>query len=571
VSLTLSLLWKLWSLGHTDLTYWDESFHALVARNLLKHPFEFTLYDQPWLEFPFQDWVSAHVWLHKPPLAMWQIAISYLVLGVDLVALRMPSVVLSTASAFLTYRIGCVLFQSKWVGVVAAALQAFNPFLMGSVLGYYFSDHIDVAVIFWIEVGLYALIRGVQTGRLSAYLLAGAGLGAAFLTKAFPAFIVAGVAVALLACRYVLPRARGWRIAPTHVGAMAGAAFVVVLPWIVYASMTYPEEFLFNAREMLGHLTSDVERWRAPWDRFLFDYLIHQVPWLYTMVIVSLGYLTVRALRGDLGDLLVVLWAWGVLVPFSLAVSKPNSAILIALPALLLGFARVLQLAWSRDEWHALATWTAVATAMIMLPYGQSSVVGREGLPVALRTGFAPYLTANAFVIAQLGVVAVIVAVLAVVRHHVTDPTLRRLRIAQLAVAIVVTSTVAALYGASGRAVVFRPQSAPVLRSLGEEIRAKLPREAALIMDVTRAGSDPHTDGYHLTLMFWSDRSVYRLGSQLAERDLADVIAEIRAAGGVPMLVSDRPGLSPPPSIDGGGDRFRVYPMSTTLAAELRP
>src|SRR5262245_17554130 len=114
--LTLSLAFKLINLGHAQLTYWDESFHAIVARNLLKHPLKFTLYEDPWLHFPPSDWGSSHIWLHKPPLALWQIASSYFLLGVNMFALRFPSALLSTGAAFLTYRIGVEIFHSKGLG-----------------------------------------------------------------------------------------------------------------------------------------------------------------------------------------------------------------------------------------------------------------------------------------------------------------------------------------------------------------------------------------------------------------------------------------------------------------------
>ena len=42
--------------GHSGITYWDEGFHAVVARNLTKHPLKFTLYDQPWLPYDYKGW-----------------------------------------------------------------------------------------------------------------------------------------------------------------------------------------------------------------------------------------------------------------------------------------------------------------------------------------------------------------------------------------------------------------------------------------------------------------------------------------------------------------------------------
>jgi 4-amino-4-deoxy-L-arabinose transferase-like glycosyltransferase len=569
IALTASTLLKCWNLGHSDLTYWDEGFHAIVARNLLKHPLTFTLYDEPWLSFPFQDWGSAHIWLHKPPLAMWQIAFSFMVFGVGLVSLRLPSVLLSAGAAFLTYRIGHAAFGSKHVGLFAATLQAFNPFLMGSIHGYHYSDHIDVALIFWIEVAMYALVRGVQTGRMPAYIVSGAALGAAFLTKMFPALIVAGVACALVLIKWFMPRGRSdWRIGLRQLGAMGASAFLVTLPWMAYAWVMHPAQFAHNFWMMLGHLTVDVEQWADSWDRFLFDYLIHQVPWLYTLIVAALAWLTVRWTRQELGDAVVVLWAWGVLIPFSLSVSKPYSAILIAIPALLLALGRLLQLAWKRHHGAALTLWTSIAVSMAFVPHGRSTVIGRQGLPAALRESLAPYLIANSFVLRQLAVAALVGVVLTVATR--LAPTASRvLRPVQLGVALTVTGMLVVLYGAGGWQVASRSQAAPELRPLGEAIQETLPDNATFIMHVTRPESDPHTDGYHFALMFWSDRSVYRLGSQLADREVGETAAEIEAAGGLPLLVTDRPLAAEPLLSAAGYDGFRVYPISVALTPDF--
>ena len=91
--LSTSFLTVLTNLDHTAIHYWDESFHAIVSRNLTKHPFLFTLYDQPWLAFDYKNWGGNHIWLHKPPLAMWKICLSYWTFGFNTFALRFPSAI----------------------------------------------------------------------------------------------------------------------------------------------------------------------------------------------------------------------------------------------------------------------------------------------------------------------------------------------------------------------------------------------------------------------------------------------------------------------------------------------
>ena len=89
---------------------WDERFHAVVAKNLISHPLTPTLYDRPLSADPRAPWTEAHVWLHKPPLALWMMAASMSVFGVNALAMRLPSVLASTLGLVLTFAIGRRLF-----------------------------------------------------------------------------------------------------------------------------------------------------------------------------------------------------------------------------------------------------------------------------------------------------------------------------------------------------------------------------------------------------------------------------------------------------------------------------
>src|SRR5580700_9682946 len=123
-----SFLIKLHRLNHPDVKTLDEVFHAIVARNFLKHPLTPTLVDRTYLSYNAYNWLGNNVWLHKPPLAMWEIAACFRVLGVNAFALRIGSAILSTLAAGLTYLIGVELLDPL-AGLSAAALQAFNPVL----------------------------------------------------------------------------------------------------------------------------------------------------------------------------------------------------------------------------------------------------------------------------------------------------------------------------------------------------------------------------------------------------------------------------------------------------------
>src|SRR5215212_9111485 len=106
VLLASSFLLKLNHLGHASIKGLDESFHALVAKNLLKHPFTPTLYQRHYIPYDYREWQVNHVWLHKPIVPLWQMAASMALLGTTPLAMRLPSAILSTAAVWLTYAIG---------------------------------------------------------------------------------------------------------------------------------------------------------------------------------------------------------------------------------------------------------------------------------------------------------------------------------------------------------------------------------------------------------------------------------------------------------------------------------
>ena len=121
----------------TDLALhpWDERYHALVAKNLISEPLAPVLYADPALPYDYRDWTSNHVWLHKPPLALWAAAISMRMFGVTELSMRLPSVLFSTASVLVTFGIGYLLFSPS-VGLLAAGFHASNGFLVDLAAGH---------------------------------------------------------------------------------------------------------------------------------------------------------------------------------------------------------------------------------------------------------------------------------------------------------------------------------------------------------------------------------------------------------------------------------------------------
>ena len=76
------------------LIIWDEQYHALVAKNMMNNPFKPTLYSIPLLEYDYKNWTGNHIWVHKQPLFLWQMALSLKIVGINEMAIRIPSIII---------------------------------------------------------------------------------------------------------------------------------------------------------------------------------------------------------------------------------------------------------------------------------------------------------------------------------------------------------------------------------------------------------------------------------------------------------------------------------------------
>src|SRR6185295_5965846 len=136
---------------------WDEQLHALVARHFIDHPLQPTLYEQTVLPADPTHWTENHIWLHKPPLATWLMALSMSIFGVSAFVMRLPSVLLSSAGVVLTFVIGRRLFSER-VGILAAIFQAVNGLLVNLASGRRVCDHVDAALIVCVEAGVAVVL-----------------------------------------------------------------------------------------------------------------------------------------------------------------------------------------------------------------------------------------------------------------------------------------------------------------------------------------------------------------------------------------------------------------------------
>ena len=540
-----SFLLNLRHLGHAALTLYDEAFHALTARNLLMHPLRPTLVERPYLPYDYTNWLENHVWLHKPILPLWEIALSYSVFGVNTFALRLPAALLSAGAVLLTYLIGRELFDRR-AAFVAATIQALTPAILSLVHGYSFSDTFDVNLLFYVELGVYFIVRAMRTGSWSDICLAGVAQGLAFLTKSYLAAIVTGVALAA----WLLPvlrmgRREDTRVRGLHVLGLVALTLVISAPWTLYAMVNYPNEFFHENLYVLRHLSQDIEQWGGPWDRLVFDYSIYLYSVFYTPVLVAAFMLLGRAVsKKDTRLWLMYAWGLGVLVPLVLAAVKTPTATVFGLPPfwLLLG---VLVSRATRGDRGASTAWATIAAICLLFtpaireldPFSEIYGFGR-GYPDGYTFGdiMRDELWVVWHVAATFAVVAAVeIGVRRVGERQWADRFGAPFRWTGLGLGTAGFLFLGGLLFQASWSITERNQSEPTFSEIGEYARAQLPENAVLIHE-HRPAALWGRFGDHLLTMFHSDRTGYSTSGTTADALAREVIE----AGGIPYIVSIR-------------------------------
>lgn len=231
------------------LHQWDEQYHALVAKNLLLHPFRPTLYEAPVLPFDYRVWTESHVWLHKQPLTLWQMAASLRVFGLDEVAVRLPSALLSALLVPLTYRIGQLLIGAPGA-YYAAFFCATSAYQLGLVSGRIPLDHVDVAFTFYVTASFWALAEYTRRPRPVWAAACGCCAGLAVLVKWLVGLVAFGPWLVMMVIPALRPPSGRW----SHFVGAGITALVIAVPWQAYTLAAFPEvarnEIWYNSLHM---------------------------------------------------------------------------------------------------------------------------------------------------------------------------------------------------------------------------------------------------------------------------------------------------------------------------------
>jgi 4-amino-4-deoxy-L-arabinose transferase-like glycosyltransferase len=164
------------------INIWDERFHALVAKNLMKHPLLPTLYDDPIVNMAYDRWDRYHIWLHKQPLFLWQIALCFKLFGVSEFSLRIPNIISGVILIYAGYRTGKLLVNNR-VGYLTGIFIISTYYIFELIAGRQAVDHNDLSFLFYISISIWSFIEYYYSGKKHWIFLIGLFSGMAILCK----------------------------------------------------------------------------------------------------------------------------------------------------------------------------------------------------------------------------------------------------------------------------------------------------------------------------------------------------------------------------------------------------
>lgn len=237
----------------TFLHDWDEKFHALVAKNMMADPFTPMLRAHPVLPYDYTAWCCNHIWVHKQPLFMWQMALSMKIFGVNELAIRSPSVLLSTAMVWCVYRIALIWTKQQDTGYIAALLSACAFYQIELTSGLLSLDHNDLVFTAYVTGSIWAFCEYVEQRSWRWVLLTGIMAGCAILVKWLTGLLVFGGWGLWLFLqkpnRMLLKKYRDLFIA-------IAVSAAIALPWQLYILAAFPKESAYEYGYNYAHITS---------------------------------------------------------------------------------------------------------------------------------------------------------------------------------------------------------------------------------------------------------------------------------------------------------------------------
>lgn len=249
------------------LILWDEQYHALVAKHMINNPFMPTLYENPLLDYDYRNWTANHVWLHKQPLFLWQIAMSLKIGGMNELAVRIPSILLHAITTIMIYRIGKISYSSI-VGFYGALFFSIAYYLLELIAGKYSTDHNDIAFLFYVTASFWAWFEYENSKNKYWIILIGIFSGCAVLVKWLLGLLIYPIWIISIGANDT----KNWLRLKSYLPIFKALTISlgIFIPWQFFIFYKYPSEATFEFQLNTKHFFHAIENHTGDW-KFHFN------------------------------------------------------------------------------------------------------------------------------------------------------------------------------------------------------------------------------------------------------------------------------------------------------------
>jgi len=281
-------------MAHLDpfLHEWDERFHALVARNMMHDPFTPMLRISDWAHYDYRDWSRNHIWLHKQPLFLWQMALSMKLFGVSAFAIRYPGVLMGCISVLMIYRIGILMTANKHIAFLAALLACFSYYPLELMSGLFGMDQNDTAFSFYVVASMWAYAEYTAKKNLKYAILIGVFAGCAILIKWLAGLLVFSAWGIIILSNF---RKEDFKMEAIHYLIALAVCTFVFMPWQFYILYRFPAEARFEYEYNIRRLHEAVDGRSGTWLYYIHNSGLYFNPALYWLL--PIGILIIAAMK----------------------------------------------------------------------------------------------------------------------------------------------------------------------------------------------------------------------------------------------------------------------------------
>ncbi len=309
-----------------EMQPWDEGLYAMRAKAVLQYH---EIIDQS------NHSIGGLYSATYPPLTVWAIAASISFFGESLLAIRLYSIICSTAAMIFLFSIVKRLFEKKFSYLVIFALAgtlAWNTYSRQAMT--------DVPLTSFFIISLWSLIKINDSEKQSQFLICSAvfavSFAAALMTKILISFLPL-IFVGIYLFEKNKLKNKIWLLSASAL------SVIIALPWHIYMISHHGWEFLrsFTVPHLYSAVESNIQQLGAV---YYFNQLIVSNPFfilsLAVLVIFIFRFKRFKKFTDDQNDFflrIILVWFGGLLIIFTIAVTKlPHYVVYMIPPALIL-------------------------------------------------------------------------------------------------------------------------------------------------------------------------------------------------------------------------------------------